>query len=204
MADHVLNLRIGDPKLYGRTSNKLRSLTDMELERKPVLLIAEDEEDLREVLIEICADLPIEIISVSNGIESLKLCMEGKVDAVLSDINMPGHTGLEVLHKIRCQGIETPYIVLTAYGDKRNVTNALQLGANDFLDKPFNDEALLGSLQRALVMGQVIRQSEETLKAKMKQLQIPAEEIDAHDSARRKLSEIRYSPLDPKAMKYSN
>jgi CheY-like chemotaxis protein len=77
-----------------------------------------------------------------SGEEALRVMqsMQQKAVLILSDINMPGMTGLELLEKIRTE-YETPppvVMMITAYGDEQNRTTAERLGANDFLTKPLD------------------------------------------------------------------
>jgi two-component system, chemotaxis family, chemotaxis protein CheY len=69
---------------------------------------------------------------------------------ILSDINMPGMTGLELLRRIRLKKPTPPPVIMmiTAYGDKENYDQAMQLGADDFLNKPIDFDALKEKLIR--------------------------------------------------------
>lgn len=69
---------------------------------------------------------------------------------VLTDLRMPGMTGLELLSALRARDIETPVVVLTAHGDVATARAALKNGAFDFLEKPIDDGMLLDVLQNAL------------------------------------------------------
>ncbi len=81
-----------------------------------------------------------------SGEEAMQLMdtMEQKAILILSDINMPGMTGLELLEKIRMDYDNPPPVVMmiTAYGDEQNRSTAARLGANDFLTKPLDFKLL--------------------------------------------------------------
>lgn len=81
-----------------------------------------------------------------SGEEALKVMeeMEQKAVLILSDINMPGMSGLELLEKIRTEYEKPPPVVMmiTAYGDEQNRNAANRLGANDFLTKPLDFKLL--------------------------------------------------------------
>ncbi len=69
---------------------------------------------------------------------------------VLTDLRMPGMTGLELQHALKARRIEVPLVVLTAHGDVATARNALKNGAFDFLEKPIDDAMLLDVLHNAL------------------------------------------------------
>ncbi|PHK93184.1 DNA-binding response regulator [Pseudoroseomonas rhizosphaerae] len=69
---------------------------------------------------------------------------------VLTDIRMPGKTGLDLLHDLRERGFRHPVVVMTAHGDVATAVRAMKAGASDFVEKPFDDEALLSTLRSAM------------------------------------------------------
>lgn len=121
------------------------------------LLIVDDETGIVEVLEKILAPTAKEIDTASNGREALEKIKTGKFDAVLSDINMPEMDGLELLARVREMQNEIPFVFLSGYGDQEKMRRALRLGATDFLDKPFQPEALIVTIEKALKLGQAIR-----------------------------------------------
>ena len=84
-----------------------------------------------------------------NGITALKLLKDNSYDLVVTDIQMPHMTGLELLERMRSKNIDTPVIVLTAYGSKEAAIRALRAGAYDFMEKPFNLRVLLRLIKTA-------------------------------------------------------
>jgi two-component system C4-dicarboxylate transport response regulator DctD len=69
---------------------------------------------------------------------------------ILSDVRMPGMSGLQLLAEVQQRDADLPVILLTGHGDVPMAVEAMRDGAYDFLEKPFSPEALLGSLRRAL------------------------------------------------------
>jgi len=133
------------------------------------LLIVEDDEELREVLRDIAENsLNCEVRCESNGSLGLKAIEEGMnksepFSAILTDIKMPVMDGIEMLVEIRKREIFTPVIVLTGHGDKESTVRALQLGAYDFIDKPFELNRLINGLRSALDLGESFHSIDEEI-----------------------------------------
>ena len=90
--------------------------------------------------------------AVAFGSAELFLQSEMVPDAtcLITDLQMPGLSGLELQEELRSRGCQTPIIVITAYPDEKHRTRALNAGAVGFLSKPFSDEALIGCLTAAI------------------------------------------------------
>jgi two-component system response regulator FixJ len=73
---------------------------------------------------------------------------------VVSDIRMPGMTGVELVKKLKGGGSTCPVILITGHGDVALAVEAMKAGAVDFIEKPFDDEALLGAIRSALEVGE--------------------------------------------------
>jgi two-component system, LuxR family, response regulator FixJ len=72
------------------------------------------------------------------------------IKCVISDIRMPGMNGIELVRKLKGQGAACPVILITGHGDVALAVEAMKAGAVDFIEKPFDDEALLGAIRAAL------------------------------------------------------
>lgn len=117
------------------------------------LLIIDDESELREVLVDLLSEHASEIKQASNGLEGIDLLKTNTFDAVLSDEKMPKKSGLEVLKWMRENDINTPFVIHTGYGQKEMVLEAQRLGAYAFIDKPWDENALITTVQKALLSG---------------------------------------------------
>lgn len=117
------------------------------------LLIIDDESELREVLTALLEESVSEIQLAANGLEGIDLLKNQKFDAVLSDEKMPKKSGLEVLKWMRENGLQIPFIIHTGYGQKEMVLEARKLGVYAFIDKPWDERALIKTVQEAVRSG---------------------------------------------------
>lgn len=121
------------------------------------VLLVEDEKQLAEALIEILKKNKYVVDGVYNGEDGLDYALTGTYDVIILDIMLPKLSGLEILKNIREENISTPVILLTAKGEVSDKVKGLDLGADDYLPKPFATDELLARL-RALTRrkGEVI------------------------------------------------
>lgn len=114
------------------------------------LLLVEDARLIREPLSRALELAGWEVEAVPDGEAALARLAVAPVDAVVLDIMLPGKDGLSVLSELRARGDATPVILLTARGDVRDRVRGLDLGADDYLAKPFHVEELLARLRAVL------------------------------------------------------
>lgn len=158
---------------------------------KSRLLIVDDEPELRELIKELCSELTSNILIAPDAMNALEIIREGNVDAILSDINMPSMSGLELLRELRGEGFETPFVILSGFGDKKNTLEALRLGATDFIEKPFDDDQLLFIMETALQLGVAINQTEAEIEILFNQFKGSAAEIEKLKKTRATLTNIK-------------
>ena len=111
------------------------------------IMIAEDEEKLADALVQIFAKNKITADAFGNGIDALDNALTGIYDVIVLDIMMPGMTGIEVLRKIRAEGMDTPVLMFTAKDEISDKVKGLDSGADDYLTKPFATEELLARVR---------------------------------------------------------
>jgi two-component system response regulator AtoC len=107
------------------------------------LLIVDDDRAMRELLVSLFAEQGYEVCEASCSAEALKLASDTEFDAVLSDIKMPGGSGIEMMGKLREMRPATPVVLMTAFGSIDSAVEALRAGAVDYITKPFEPDAVL-------------------------------------------------------------
>ena len=115
---------------------------------KTCILIVEDEEKLRRVLELQLRSADFEVEKAGTAEEALKLA--DRAGLVLTDLRLPGMSGLDLIAAIRRQNTRTPIVVMTAFGTIETAVDAMKAGAADFLLKPFSLEHLMTVLRKAL------------------------------------------------------
>ena len=113
------------------------------------VVVIDDEQDIREVLMLSLKDSGYEVATAADGAAGLQLCDTLQPQIVITDVRMPGLSGIEVLERIKDAYPDTEVIVVTAYGEMDLAIRALQLDASDFITKPISTQALNLALARA-------------------------------------------------------
>jgi len=114
------------------------------------ILVADDEQEIRNLLDHFLGGLGYEVLLASHGDEALKLAVEENPDLIILDIKMPGLDGLEVCKRLKEkeQTKLIPVIVITGFED--NKMEALDRGADDFVNKPFDMAEIASRVKSAL------------------------------------------------------
>ncbi|HXO14420.1 MAG TPA: response regulator, partial [Mycobacterium sp.] len=100
------------------------------------VLLVEDEPRLSTTLTRGLKAEGFVVVSVGNGVDGLHEAIENSFDVVVLDIMLPGHSGYEVLRRMRAHDVWTPVLMLTAKDGEYDETDAFDLGADDYLTKP--------------------------------------------------------------------
>ena len=105
------------------------------------ILIADDEQDLREILKMILSAEGYEVVEAENGLQAARLADES-IDMYILDVNMPEETGFEAAKKIRAR-FQAPLLFLTAYSGEADKVNGFLIGADDYIVKPFSNMEMI-------------------------------------------------------------
>ncbi len=115
--------------------------------RRPIVLIVDDEPAVRETLEIILGDY-YETVSVSNGLEAVEIVKSVPIDVVLLDINLPHVDGFKTLGMLKQHNSSVGVVMLSAIDSAQKAVYALNMGAYDYLTKPFETEDLLSTIKR--------------------------------------------------------
>jgi len=149
------------------------------------ILIVDDEDAIREIIVEVFRDLFSEVCEAANGYEALKHIKDKPFDLVISDYHMPKMSGLDLLRICREENIRVPMIWLSGRDNPELRTYAWQYGLFDYLEKPFDIEKLRESVQSFLTLDPKIKQ-ELFLDYTSPALQIPFENVS------KKITKVTY------------
>ncbi len=121
------------------------------------VLIADDEANLRKVLRTLLERDGHDTISVADGAAALAAVQEGGVDILITDLRMPGMTGLELLRQVSTIEPGIPVILITAHGSVDTAVSALKSGAFDYITKPFDKDELKLAVRKAVSVSSTAR-----------------------------------------------
>lgn len=120
------------------------------VERTPKILIVDDDPRLRDLLRRYLGENGFNVLVSENGEAMKRLWVREHFDVLILDLMMPGEDGLSILKRLRAEKDMTPVIMLTARGEDVDRILGLELGADDYLGKPFNPRELLARIHAVL------------------------------------------------------
>ncbi len=113
---------------------------------KARILLAEDDNDIRLGLVDLLEGEGYAVVPAADGLQALKLAAQEKIDLYLLDVMMPGKNGYDVCRELRRRDQHTPVLFLTAKGEEIDKVVGLELGADDYVTKPFGVHELLARI----------------------------------------------------------
>jgi len=116
----------------------------------PIVHIVDDDAAVRQSLAFLLGSTGLAVRLYDSATAFLAGLPELKGGCLITDLRMPGMTGLELLHELRAKACGLPAIVVTGHGDVPLAVEAMKAGAVDFIEKPFDQEAILSAVQAAL------------------------------------------------------
>ncbi len=123
------------------------------------ILVVDDKEMMRDSVASTLTRAGFTVVCAAGGQEALDLVARRRPDAVLTDLRMPGLSGLELFEGIRSIDDDLPVVVMTAFGTVETAVQAMKLGAFDYITKPFEGDELLIVIKRAVAHARVVREN---------------------------------------------
>ena len=133
------------------------------MNKRPRLLLIEDEEPIRVGLTDLFVFHGFEVQSAADGPTGLRLALSGTFDLILLDVMLPGLNGFDICNRVRAVDRAQPIILLTALGADEDIIRGLKLGADDYVTKPFSVTELVLRVQAVLRRGLGTAARSETL-----------------------------------------
>lgn len=127
------------------------------------VLVIEDDSEIAELIKLHLEDLPAKVTIASDGDEGLREARAGHYDLIVLDVRLPGRDGLEICQLLRVEKILTPILMVSARGTDVDRIVGLQLGADDFMPKPFNVAELLARAKALLRRSEYARSEDPKL-----------------------------------------
>ena len=114
------------------------------------IFIVDDDEDVRDSLVELFESLGLPAKSYKSGASFLDDYNSEESGCLLTDVRMPGMSGIELQQKLNENSVKIPVVIMTGHGDVQMAVQAMKEGAHDFLQKPFRDQELIDCISKAL------------------------------------------------------
>ena len=133
------------------------------------LLIVDDEESYRQVLKVIFAEEGYQVETVNNGLAALEFLQSNPCDLIISDVRMPDLDGIALLQSVKEVSPDIGMVMMTAFGTIGTAREAFKLGADDFIQKPFNNEELKLIVQRTLEKQSLVNENRAFKRAQRSQ-----------------------------------
>ena len=123
------------------------------------ILIVDDEKNYTMIIGEILQEEGYTSITASSGMEALDILNNETIDLILTDVKMPGMSGIQLLEKIKELNPDIPVIIMTAYGSVEKAVDAMHRGAYTFILKPFENQALIAYIAKALSVYKIVQEN---------------------------------------------
>jgi two-component system, NtrC family, response regulator HydG len=153
----------------------------------PTLLVADDDPGLRESLQRTLTRAGYQVVLAPDGRAALERLQAGGVDLILTDLKMPGLSGIELLRAAKGVATDVDVILITAFGTVEEAVSAMKDGAYDFITKPFRGDQLVKLVTKALERRSLIQQN-KALQQQLDDLRAKGQAIGASPAFRRMLS----------------
>ena len=158
------------------------------------VIIIDDDEELLNLLDEYLSNKGLEICKVNSGVKALEMLEQEHFDMAILDIMMPGMDGLEVLRHINADFSYLPVIMLTAMGGESDRVIGLELGADDYIAKPFSSRELFARIKAIVRRQEKVLKNEHSLPAGTIKVDLEKREVIKHGK-KIELSSVEFDVL---------
>jgi DNA-binding NtrC family response regulator len=151
--------------------------------------IVDDKDVMRDSLSDILRAAGHEVTAYADPTQALAEISPSRFEAIVSDLKMPGMEGIDLLRALRSRGIESPFVLMTAYASVATAVEAMKIGAFDYIQKPFEAEAINLVVERAATVGR-LRGENEALRMSLLDLERDSELIGSGRAMRQVRAQI--------------
>lgn len=128
------------------------------------LLFVDDATDIRDFMVNVVLKMTrFEVYSAEDGLAGLDMALKVRPDIIIVDMQMPRLSGLDMLRRLRKEGLRIPTILITGFGSEQVAVEALRLGVRDYVVKPFTAQEILTAVERALRESRLEKERDELL-----------------------------------------
>jgi len=167
-----------------------------EIEVEATVLVVDDEPVVIQVVTELLGSRGLRVISADSGEGALELIAKTPIACLLVDKNLPGIDGLEVMARIRQQQPHCACILMTAFSSTESAVKALRLGANDYLEKPFEDLDLVAEKVDHAIKNQRVRFDRDALAERVREYAAEVAQKNAEVGKHRTESDLLEMVMD--------
>ena len=150
------------------------------------ILVVDDEDKIRRIIRLMLSVKGHKIDEAKNGEEAFLKLKEDYYDLVIADIKMPKMDGMELLKRINDEGIGVPVVFITAYATVESAVEAMKMGAVDYIPKPFDEDRLLLTVEKALGISRIIAEKKQ-LQEELERITVPKDIVCASEPMKRVL-----------------
>ena len=159
------------------------------MKQEPVILVVEDDNAVRQGVVDALGFAGYEVISAADGREGMEKALGASYQLMLLDLVMPHHSGFEVLEALKKKRPGQPVIILSARGEEADRVKGLTMGADDYVVKPFSVRELLARVDAVLRRSSERKVGKETYSFKGGEVDFSRREVTMENGGRNELSE---------------
>lgn len=126
---------------------------------RPCVLVVDDKEMMRDSVSSTLTRAGLRVVCADSGESALERIAQQRPDALITDLKMPGMSGMDLLARVREIDAELPVVLMTAFGAVETAVRAIKLGAFDYITKPFEGDEVVITLKRAIDHGRLVREN---------------------------------------------